>query len=230
MEIDLSYNVFKNKDWNVAVGANATFIKNKITNLPATMKENGYISGSKKWMEGKSIYEFWLRQWYGVDPDNGDGLYLLDTDAYNKADGTLTEAVEKTIVEKDGKQLTNSYSYAKYDFSNRSIPKVYGGFNLNVGYKNFDLSATFSYQLGGKMLDTNYATMMSMTEFGYAVSPDLLNAWQKPGDITDVPRLDNNTNHTTSVGQSYSTRWLTSSNALNLRSLSLIHISEPTRH
>lgn len=221
VEIDLSYNVFKNKDWNVAVGANATFIKNKITNLPATMKENGYISGSKKWMEGKSIYEFWLRQWYGVNPENGDGLYLLDTDAYNKADGTLTEAVEKTIVEKDGKQLTNSYSYAKYDFSNRSIPKVYGGFNLNVGYKNFDLSATFSYQLGGKMLDTNYATMMSMTEFGYAVSPDLLNAWQKPGDITDVPRLDNNTNHTTSVGQSYSTRWLTSSNALNLRSVTI---------
>ena len=221
VEIELNYDVFKNKDWNVAIGANATFIKNKITNLPATMKENGYVTGSKKWMEGKSMYEFWLYQWYGVDPESGNGLYFLDTDAYNEADGTLTDAAKKTIVEKDGKLLTNSYSYAKYDFSGSAIPKVYGGFNLKVGYKNIDLSATFSYQLGGKVLDSNYRTMMSMTEFGYAVSPDLLNAWQNPGDVTDVPRLDNNTNHTTCVGQSYSTRWLTSSNALNLRSVTV---------
>ena len=42
----------KNKDWSVSVGANATFVKNKIKNLPATMKENGYISGSKSgWKE-----------------------------------------------------------------------------------------------------------------------------------------------------------------------------------
>lgn len=221
VEIELNYNVFKNKDWNIGVGVNATFIKNKITNLPASMKENGYISGSKKWMEGKSIYEFWLLQWYGVDPDTGDGLYFMDTDAYNEADGTLTDAAKKSMIEKDGKVLTNSYSYAKYDFSDRSIPKVYGGFNINVGYKNFDLSATFSYQLGGKMLDSNYRTMMSSSEYGYAISPDLKDAWQKPGDITDVPRLDNNTVHTTNVGQSYSTRWLTSSNALNLRSVTL---------
>jgi hypothetical protein len=32
------------------------------------------------------MYEFWLRQWYGVNPDNGDGLFYLDTDVYNKAD------------------------------------------------------------------------------------------------------------------------------------------------
>ena len=39
----------------------------------------------------------------------------------------------------------------------------------------------FSYQLGGQILDTNYATMMSMTEFGYAQSPDLLKAWKQDG-------------------------------------------------
>ena len=80
----MDYNAFKNKDWSVSVGANATFVKNKIKNLPATMKENGYISGSKKWLEGKSIYEFWLRQWHGVDPQtcllytsSGKGFFIL---------------------------------------------------------------------------------------------------------------------------------------------------------
>ncbi len=121
----------------------------------------------------------------------------------------------------DGKELTNSYTYAKYDFSGSSIPDVYGGFNVRVSYKNFDLAAVFSYQLGGQILDTNYATMMSMTEFGYAQSPDLLKAWKQAGDITEVPRIDNSAAHTTNIGQSYSTRWLTSSDYLNLRSVTI---------
>ena len=36
-----------------------------------------YRLGSKKWLEGKSIYEFWLRQWHGVDPQTGDGLWMM---------------------------------------------------------------------------------------------------------------------------------------------------------
>lgn len=232
IEVELNYDVFKNKDWNVKVGANATFIKNKIKNLPNAMKENGYISGSKKWMEGKSIYEFWLRQWHGVDPQTGDGLYVADVDKYNTGNiGTGENNIsqkqyddyKKTVVTQDGKELTNLYSYAKYDFSGSSIPDVYGGFNFSVGYKGFDLSAVFSYQLGGKLLDNSYATMMGLTEFGYAQSPDLFRAWQKPGDITDVPRIDNSSTHTTNIGQSYSTRWLTSSDYLNLRSVTLAY-------
>ena len=196
VEIELDYNAFKNKDWSVSVGANATFVKNKIKNLPATMKENGYISGSKKWLEGKSIYEFWLRQWHGVDPQTGDGLYVADVSKYNQGnigtgDGNITQSqfdeYKKTVVTIDGKELTNSYTYAKYDFSGSSIPDVFGGFNVRVSYKNFDLAAVFSYQLGGQILDTNYATMMSMTEFGYAQSPDLLKAWKQAGILLRFP-------------------------------------------
>lgn len=62
-----------------------------------------------------------------------------------------------------------------------------GGFNVRVSYKNFDLAAVFSYQLGGQILDTNYATMMSMTEFGYAQSPDLLKAWKQAGILLRFP-------------------------------------------
>ena len=216
VEIDLSYDVIKGKDWNLTVGANATFIKNKIANLPETMKENGYISGSKKWMEGKSIYEFWLRQWYGVDPATGNGLYYLDPEK-----DVTNKDVAATIVTIDGQTLTNDYTYAKYDWSGVSIPDVFGGFNFRLGYKDFDLAATFSYQLGGKLIDAAYSSMMSGSEYGYAMSPDLLKAWQKPGDVTDVPRIDNNATHNSNIGQTYSTRFLTSSDYLNLRSVSL---------
>ena len=169
-------------------------------------------------MEGHSIYEFWLRQWYGVNPENGDGLYYLSPEAdQNNA------TVKATIVEIDGEKLTNSHTYAKYDFSGSSVPKVYGGFNLNLGYKAFDLSAVFSYSLGGKLLDNVYASAMSNSEFGYAQHEDLKKAWKKPGDITDVPRLDNNATHSTNIGQSYSTRWLIKSDYLNLRSVTFAY-------
>ena len=217
IEFELNYNVFKNKDWSVSVGANATFLKNKLVTLPEEMKKNGYINGTKKWMEGKSMYEFWLRQWAGVDPATGDGLWIPDTEKYDSSNA----AYAKTLVTVDGKEYTNSYSYAKYDWSGTSTPDMFGGFNFNVGYKNFNLAATFSYQLGGQVLDAQYASMLGVQEYGYAQSPDLAKAWQKPGDITDVPRIDATSTHTTNISQTYSTRWLVSSDYLNLRSVSL---------
>ena len=223
MEIDLNYQVLKSKDWKLSVGANATFINNKVTGLPDANRKDGIIKDSKKLMEGHSIYEFWLRQWWGVNPDNGDGLYIFDAENNTDANGNIKDAVKKTLVEKDGQVLTNSYSYAKYDFSGSAVPKVYGGFNINLSYKAFDLSTVFSYSLGGKVLDSSYRGLMDVGEFGYAMSPDLHNAWTTPGQITDVPRLDNNSDHATSIGQSYSTRWLTNANYLNLRTVTLAY-------
>jgi len=221
-EIELNVEVFKNKDWSVFVGGNATFLQNKILRLPDANRENGIVSGSKKLMEGHSMYDFWLKQWYGVDSNTGNGLYYLDTDAYNADKGTLTSTVQSTIVTgANGEKLTNSYLYAKYDYSGSALPDVYGGFNASVSYKGFDLGALFSYSLGSKVLDLNYASLMSVSSYGAGMSTDLERAWQKVGDVTDVPRLDNNSTHATSIGTSYSTRWLVSGDYLNFKSLTL---------
>ncbi len=223
MEIDLNYQVLKLKDWKLSIGANATFINNKLTRLPEANRKDGIIDGSKKLMEGHSIYEFWLRQWWGVNPDNGDGLYIFDRENNVDENGQISKAAAATLVEKDGQTLTNSHTYAKYDFSGSAVPKVYGGFNINLSYKAFDLSTVFSYSLGGKVLDASYAGLMGMSEMGYAMSPDVARAWTTPGQVTDVPRLDNNSKHATSIGQTYSTRWLTKASYLNLRTITLAY-------
>lgn len=220
VEIDLNYKILDHKDWRVSAGLNATFINNKLTRLPESNREEGIVNGTKKLMEGHSIYEFWLRQWWGVDPDNGDGLYVFDAENNTDANGNISAAAKKTLVEKDGQVLTNSYTYGKYDFSGSAVPKVYGGFNVNVGWKAFDLSAVFSYSLGGKVLDSNYQSLMNLTNYGYAMSTDVRRAWTTPGQITDVPRLDNNATHATNTNQT-STRFLTKSDYLNLRTVTL---------
>ncbi|MDZ7636204.1 MAG: hypothetical protein U5L72_17895 [Bacteroidales bacterium] len=55
--------------WNIDI--NASTVKNEITKLP----QEEIISGTKKLMVGKSIYDFWLRDWYGVDPSDRWALY-----------------------------------------------------------------------------------------------------------------------------------------------------------
>ena len=212
VEIDLSYKILKGRDYGLSIGANITFLKNKLTKLPETMKD-GYVSGSKKWLEGESMYAFWLRQWWGVDPDTGNGLWIADPEKYEEGGATF--------LTKDGVQLTDSYSNAKFDFSGHSNPNMYGGFNLTANYKDFDFAAVFSYQLGGKLLDYGYQTMMGTGSYGQSMSPDLMNAWQKAGDITDVPRIYATAAHNTNISTSYSTRWLTSSDYLNLRSVTI---------
>lgn len=224
VEINLDWRAFSNRDWTVTVGANATFIKNKMTKLPADMAK-GYVSGSKKWMEGKSIYEFWLYQWEGVDPQTGYGYYQINEETDPQTGdytGKKVEVPASNLITVDGKQYTTSYTYAKKDYSGRSIPTMYGGFNINASWKNISLAAVFSYQLGGKVLDTTYADLMNnSTGYGNAMAKDLLKSWMKPGDKSDIPMLSADGTYNTNMNQSYSTRWLTSSDYLNLRSINL---------
>ena len=80
------------------------------------------------------------------------------------------------------------------DFVGTAIPDLFGSFSSTLSYKGFSLSALFTYQVGGKTYDSNYA-LLNATRAATTVVQCLrisLNRWQQPGDITDVPRLDAN--------------------------------------
>jgi hypothetical protein len=54
--------------------------------------------------------------------------------------------------------------------------------------------------------------------YGSALHTDILKRWQNPGDITDVPRMDNG--QTARFG-AQSDRWLVDASYINLRTISL---------
>ncbi len=85
-------------------------------------------------------------------------------------------------------------------------------------YKNFTLSALFTFQSGGLTFDAAYQGLMSSGTYGNAVHKDILNRWQNPGDVTNVPRMDNaervNFNATSS-------RWLIDASYFNIRTITL---------
>lgn len=210
VEVELSARIFEEKNYAWAVSLNAAHIKNRITKLPV----DPFVSGVHKVEEGHSRYEYWLRQWKGVDPATGSSLYVPTEEALKSS---------QSLVEVDGEKYTTSREEALYAFSGESMPKLSGGFSTNASYKGFSLALTFYYQLGGTMYDTSYASLMSpgTGSLSYsALHVDMLNRWQKPGDRTNVPRVSNGSD-AVDLDAGTSTRWLTSSNMLELSNINL---------
>ena len=209
IEVSLDGMILKTTDFSWSLNINASTIHNEITSLP--QKEIITTTGNKKLMVGQSLYDYWLRSWYGVDPADGYALYVADPNkmATNDPTGRVVNGVN----------VTTDQNKALYHYAGSAIPDLFGSFGNTFQYKGIQLDVLCSYQIGGKMYDTNYASLMHTgNNYGSALSTDILNRWQKPGDITDVPRLDVNRNTQASAA---SDRWLTGSDYLALRQVNL---------
>ncbi|WP_417371707.1 SusC/RagA family TonB-linked outer membrane protein [Gelidibacter japonicus] len=207
VEIDLTLGIIRSTDFNWRLNLNASTLKNEITELP----QEEIINGSKKLVVGGDIYAYWLRSWYGVDASDGSGLYVVDP--------ALQEVGETDVrTMDDGTVVTTNHNKALYDFAGTATPDLFGAINSEFIYKNFDFGFTFTYQLGGKTYDTNYANLMSAGTYGNAMHVDILDRWQKPGDVTEVPRLDAKQTTAFDAGSS---RWLVKSDYIALRQVNL---------
>lgn len=175
LELTFDVDVIKNSDFTWNVGANATFLKNKIINLPAENKENGIISAPFKYMEGHSVFDYFLFQYAGVDMMTGQALYYADTDQYDPT--ATTGAWLPFQTEVNGVMYTRNSSYAKREFSGTGIPKVMGSFNTSLNYKNWSLSSLFTYSIGGKGLDYSYIGLMGVGATPSSGHIDLLKSW-----------------------------------------------------
>ncbi|MBF8964071.1 TonB-dependent receptor [Pontibacter sp. FD36] len=192
--------------WSSSV--NFTAIKNEVTSLFNDVPVV-HSSGHSEAAVGHGIGEFKLVRWAGVNPDNGFAMFLTKddvvkqynpaTDKYYLLDGTETSPITGS----DAVYAGNPY------------PKWFGGFDNTFTYKQFDLGVFFQYSGGNKILNQTRAGLMT----GYLNNNlvEIKDRWQKPGDVTDVPRLylqDPQSNR-------ISTRWLEDGDFLRLRQLSL---------
>jgi len=186
-----------NDDFYWETSFNVAANKNEITKLP---QEKMPINNYREYRAGKSIYDFYIRDYAGVDPNDGAAMWY-------------------TIDDNGAKVTTKDYDSADRFFSGSAEPDFIGGITNNFRYKNFDLSFMFNFSVGGKVYDSSYAGLMHAgTNVGKQMHEDLLNRWQKEGDITDVPKMDN------SIGTNYnaiSTRFLFDNDYARLRNITL---------
>lgn len=156
------------KDWKWRLSVNATTYKNKIVSLPSEVM----WSGNKKWVKDGSLYDFYLIEWAGINPENGNAQW------YRYKDG------EKIITEDYSSTTTNDRIK-----SGNSLPKVTGGFQSDLTFKGFELSTAFAYTIGGKIYNSDKTSLMSQGSAGSTWSADMLNRWTPDNRDTDFPRL-----------------------------------------
>ena len=238
LEIDLSYDILKHRDYSLTINGNATFIQNKIDKLHPDL--NGkWISSSRIYEEGESMYRLYLPEWAGVDENTGEALYWVndyemetiggkDYEVWYDANGKKIahDDVESYVGEKNrnllGRKTSSDYNTASLSENRVAtddlLPDVYGGFGLSATAYGFDASVQFAYQIGGQVLDQGYMYLMhasASSDAGGAWHKDILDAWTPTNTHTDVPRLNAGDRYTAYS----STRFLTSASYLSINNV-----------
>jgi TonB-dependent starch-binding outer membrane protein SusC len=185
--------VTKNFSWNSSL--NFAKNKNKILSLP---NDEDIPSGSFIIRKGESINSFYLRGYAGVDPANGDPLW------YTNETRTAT---------------SNVWSTSERWIQGSSLPDIIGGFTNTFTFKGFSVEAHLVYQFGNMVQDP-WGGYYVGAGFGATFNKvrRVLDRWQKPGDITDVPKYIYNGNKSF---QSGSTFYLSEGDFIRLRNIQL---------
>lgn len=214
LELTLNYDLVSREDFQYSIGANISTNDNKILNLST----DKIISGTKLLEVGESMYQFYLREWAGVNPDNGQPMWFVNE---NSDDFESNELPEESFEDPlgSGRMVTSDYNSAERVRLGSALPKYFGGFSNNVSYKNFDFSFYFYLSLGGQVYNYDYATNMhDGTQPGYNMAVDALNAWTPENRYTNVPRFVTNNQD---QGNQLSSRFLEDVNYLRLKNISL---------
>lgn len=231
IEFGFDVDVINTKEWRWNIGANATWMKNKILRLPEENRENGLVSGTKKRIEGRGIYDFWTYQFVGVDQMTGNSLYEVDVEKYN-VNGSNPDAdivPEEDLVNINGDYYTLNTTYGRKDWSGSAIPDVYGSFTTSLSWNNFTLSGLVTYSLGGKVYEHSYKSLMSMSGSPSSLHADILKAWSGvPEGMTEnsADRIDPNGIPIVDFSRSSNNnktgnRWLMDGSYLNIKNITL---------
>ena len=230
IEFDFKYNIIRNKNVNWDVTLNLGTIKNRVSKLDDEHKNSsyytadgkkvdGYTDGSFFIAEGQSIYTWRIKDYAGVDQETGEAMWyknVFETDA----DGNEIKDDNGEKIWK-GRETTKEYSEADYYLTEKTtVPKVQGGFGTQVRFYGFDLSINCSFQLGGKGYDSSYAQFMAAPtnqNGGYNFHKDLLDSWTVDNPSATIPRFQ----YDDLYFSSSSTRFLTSSDYLNIDNINL---------
>ena len=243
IEFSTDVDVFKNRDWRVNLNASITWLKNKVIKMPEENKD-GIIDGTKKIVEGRDRYSYWMYTWVGINQRNGLSLYKFNDEDYyfEDAEGNvygdaengsaITGAKKLAAVEViDGQAYTYTTTYAKKEWHGSAMPKAYGSFGLTASWKSLSLYTLFTYSLGGKVIDTNYASLMSAGANPTAMHKDVLKSWTYEQRTEEnvinpdgIPQLNHgaaiNSDVTASLNAT-SSRFLTSASYLILKNITL---------
>ena len=172
VELEVRSNNIKTKDFSWTTAFNLSHNKNKILKLADLP---WFVDGRYVRKESYPFNTIYLREYAGVDPETGSALYY---DNQQDENGNYTK-----------NKVTDPGQASPIPLKDIT-PTISGGFMNTFNYKFIDLSFNLSYSFGGYSYDN---ASYILQDDGYSVisnkSTEQRRRWQKPGDITDVPRF-----------------------------------------
>lgn len=222
IEVSVGGDIVRNEDWLWSLDLNLGHNQNKLTDLFPTQNADGTYSvkpvivgdgagvagSAQRILEiGRAIDTYYLKEWAGVNTETGAPMwYVVERDE----DGNELS-----------REMTSTYADATFEKLDRAAPKIFGGFQTSVRYKQFDLGANFGYAIGGKLY--NYARQEYDSDGTYTDRNQMKllpgwSRWEQPGDVATHPVAKYNN---PDQGNLVSSRYLENNDFLRLRSLTV---------
>ena len=165
-EVSVQYELFNTKDFYWSIAGNINYNKNQITELFGGRSEYVLPNTGIKYQVGESLGDFYYVRWVGVDPEDGQQIWLDD---------------------KGNETKEYSDNYAVFTGKNQYAPWS-GGFNTRLSWKGFSVDANFSFMLGKYLIDNDRYFVENPNFVGqFNQSVEMANMWTTPGQITDIP-------------------------------------------
>ena len=188
------------------VGFNIGFNRNRVTytpdHVPFLQSANAVNQQVK---EGQDIFSWYLKEWAGVDPENGDPLWYIVN-----ADGTKT--------------TTNNYKLATEQVVGKATPLFQGGLNTQVSWKGLSLSINTNFTYGNKVYNYNRQALDADGAYlgygQYSIQDSKLGwkRWEASGDVATHPKAVLNGNKSSN---DVSSRYLEDGSYFRLKNITL---------
>lgn len=191
IEIELNGVIINSGGFKWTAGANITFLENKVVDLLSD--DQPVLSGfSSAIIKGQPLNTFYGLKWLGVDPATGSSVF----DDFNK-DGIITTADNVVI--------------------GNHQPDQIGGITTGLSFKGITLDVFAQFVNGVDVYNNTLAFSLNPAN-NFGKDARILNRWQTPGDITNIPKLTRGSQTDFSLDNS---RFLSDGSYLRLKNVTL---------
>jgi hypothetical protein len=198
-EFRLDYDVLRKNDLQWTLGINGATLRNEVRKLVDNNndgEDDDIVFGGRRLIRtGEAMGSWFLVRYNGVDPANGDALFL----------------------DENGEELRNLAPGSARVISGNPIPSFTGGITSDLNYKGFDFSVLFQFATGFQLYRNEGAFSENNMAATWNQDRRILNAWTPDNPNTDIPQarlLQVN-------GSQASTRYLSDADFLRLKNIQL---------
>lgn len=218
IEIALNSINITNNDFEWSTNFNLTTNENEITKLANNNAD--VILTYNVLRVGESIGALWGFESAGVNPANGNPLYV-------KGDGTVIQGNPDNNTyyvynPEDPTDLSTTSTLSDADDKKvigQTVPDFFGGITNNFRYKNFDLSIAMTYSIGQQVYN---ATLQEGLTQNFSNNPRLiLDRWTPTNTNTTVPRLSLRNDNFLNQDGNATTRFVEDGDFLRVQNITL---------